>query len=279
MSENFININGRIKSNSDLVLGLENRAFRYGDGLFESMRVINAELMFADLHSKRLMQSMQLLKMQGSEMFNKNFIIQKTEELLKSNKIFKDARIRWSVFRKEGGFYTPESNEVCYSIEVEKISTSGYQLNKKGLLLGVFDKMNKSISSYSGIKSSNALLYVLAGIEAKETGFDDLIILNNEGNIAETISSNIFLVKNDKLYTPSLSEGGIDGVMRKAILSIAKKNKIQITETRIGIQNLALCDEVFLTNAVQGLQWVMGFGEKRFFSKTSKLFTNFLNEQ
>lgn len=277
MSDQFINYNGNIISSTNPILGLQNRAFKYGDGLFETIRVVNRKVMFADLHAKRLMQGMKLLKLENSNQFNSDFINQKISELLISNSIYKDARVRLSVFRNDGGFYSPESNDSLYALEVSNINYSGYQLNKKGLLITTYKGMQKPLSAYSGVKSSNALLYVLAGIEAKESGFDDLLILNSTGNIAETISSNIFIVKNEKIYTPALSEGGIDGVMRKAIISLAKKEKISLTETIISVENLLLADEIFLTNAIQGVQWVMGYGAKRYFNKTSKLLTDYLN--
>jgi branched-chain amino acid aminotransferase len=102
----------------------------------------------------------------------------------------------------------------------------------------------------------------LAAVYKKESGFDESIILNTKGNIADTIYANLFLIKNEKIYTPALSEAPVDGVMRKQVLQLAKKQGYKIYEEAITGNDLTNADEIFLTNAIKGIQWVGQFKNK-----------------
>ncbi|WP_289460258.1 aminotransferase class IV, partial [Klebsiella pneumoniae] len=90
---------------------------------------------------------------------------------------------------------------------------------------------------------------------------------------------NIFLVKKSKIYTPSLSEGCVEGVMRKQIINIANKLNMEVFDNGFMTpDDIPLADEFFLTNAINGIQWVVGYKQKRFFNKIAIELINKLNE-
>lgn len=257
------------------VLTTSNRGFKFGDGLFESMRMINHKLQFADLHADRLAAGMKALKFDGHVLMDDYFLRQKTADLVKKNRWNGNVRFRLSVYRQGAGVYTPESNKSGYVLEGIPLKTSDYELNSKGLIIDVFDEMTKSINKLANFKTSNALLYVMAGLFKTQNRLDEAIILNQNGFLCESISSNIFIVYDKQIYTPALTEGCISGVMRTTIMQICKMNDIPLIEAQISPEILKEAEEVFITNATQGIQWIMGYGRKRYFNEFSK----FLNEK
>lgn len=260
------------------ILKADNRAFRFGDGLFESMRMINGKLQFAELHADRLSKGMRALKIEGSALMDAYFLNQKTAELAKKNKWSGNARFRLSVFREGVGLYTPEHNKNGYVLQGNSLASSNYEFNKKGLIVDLYKDLVKPINLFSSLKTANSLLYVMAGLFKTHRNLDEALILNDKGFLCESISSNIFVVFDKKIYTPALTEGCIAGVMRHKIIHLAKLNKIEIIEAEINPKVLEEAEEVFITNATKGVQWVMGYGRKRYFDKISKLFSVTLNE-
>lgn len=278
MSLKFYNYNGSIIPANQPVLPLSNRAFRYGDGLFESMRMIKGELQYANLHAKRLQQGMKTLKMDGQEAFDQEFLKEKARELSSRNKS-RNGRLRLTVFRDSAGLYTPEDQKSAYVIEWEEADNQNYALNQRGLIMNIFEDLPKPINILSNIKTCNSLIYVLAGIYKQKNRLDDAFILNQNGFLCESISSNIFIKYKGTLYTPALNEGCIKGIMREVVLDLAVKNSIPVTEAQINPQIFSEAEEVFLTNATRGIQWVLGFDRKRYFYETGRFLSAKLNGQ
>lgn len=270
--------NGHVISLYEPAISFSNRAFRYGDSVFESIRYTNGKIMFLADHVKRIKLSMTTLRMNVPAEFTTGNIEQLIFHLLEQNNIKQDARIRLTVFRNEGGFYTPETNDISFLIETEALETTGYQLNQKGLWVDVYAEIKKQINKISNLKTGSALLYVMAGITKTSLKLDDCLLVNDNGNIIESISSNIFVVKNGTLYTSPISDGCVDGVMRKQILDIAAQNKILTFEQTLTVHTLTNGDEVFLTNAIKGIQWVGQFKNKFYTNQKSVFFTEKLNE-
>lgn len=277
MSLSFINFNGSFIPESDQVLKVGNRGFRYGDGLFESMRYMKGSLRFTDLHVDRIQKGMKLLKFDKASLIDTWFIREKVEELVRRNKVGPEARIRLTVFRDSDGLYSPTSNKFAYVLEVQKLEESQYLLNKKGLIVDVYDEIPKPINALSNLKTSNALIYVLAGIFKTQHALDEVLLLNQNGFLCESMSSNVFVVYDRKLYTPALNEGCIAGVMRQVVIRLAKENNIELVEAQINPEILHEADEVFLSNAGRGIQWVMGYNNKRYFNEVSRFLNGKLN--
>lgn len=277
MSKQFINFNGNIVPADQQILTVANRGFRYGDGLFESMRWMKGELKFAELHSERLRKGFKLLKMDSWSHVDPWFIRERVEELVRRNKTGTDARIRLTAFRDGEGLYSPGSNKMGFVLETNAINESAYTLNDKGLIIGVYDEITKPINILSNLKTCNSLVYVMAGIFKNQNALDEVLILNNNGFLCESMSSNAFVVYDRKLYTPALNEGCIAGVMRQVIIKLAKENDIELVEAQINPDILNEADEVFLTNAAKGIQWVMGYNNKRYFNEVSRFLQEKLN--
>ena len=278
MGKQFINLNGSILSSDQQIFPVSNRGFRYGDGLFESMRYMNGVLKFPDLHIDRVQKGMKALKLENSSYIDSWFLREKVDELARRNKTGPDARFRLTVFRDSGGLYSPDSNKMAYVLESQSMDDSHYTFNKKGLIIDVYDELTKPVNILSNLKTCNSLVYVLAGIYKNQNALDEVMILNQHGFLCESISSNVFVVYDRKLYTPSLNEGCIGGVMRQVVMRLAKENGIELIEAQVNPDILNEADEVFLTNAARGIQWVMGYNNKRYFNEVSKFLSEKLNQ-
>lgn len=277
-STGFFSLNGQLHPQNTNIFNTQNRALRYGDGLFETMRMLNGKIMFFKYHMDRLFKGMDMLKMDYHRAFDSDYVASEIFALARANKIYKNARIRFSVFREDGGWYTPEKNTFHYLIEMQALNEDTY-IVEKGLIADVYRDVRKDYSALSSLKTSNALPYVLAGVFRKENNLDECILLNSKDNIVESISSNVFLVKEDKVYTPAITEGCIDGVMRKVVIDLLKNQNISVIETSLPVQLLEHSDEIFLTNSIKGVQSIVGFGIKRYYSKLAKQLIQNLNSQ
>ena len=275
----YICNNGDFVLSDSPVLTTQNRAFRYGDGIFETMHANGTIVQFFNEHYMRLMYGIEKLQMSVPDYFTSKYINNLIIKLLNKNKLYQGAKIRLSVFRSDGGLYTPLSNNLSFIIEAEELKHAKYTLNNKGLVIDIYDEIKKNINYFSDIKSSNALLFVLAGIYKQKNKIDDCIILNQENKIIEAVSSNIFIVKNNQLYTPALTEGCVSGIMRAQIIQTALSlNYTVFDDCNIKPDELLSADEVFLTNAVSGIRWVVAYKNRRYFNKISKILINKLNE-
>lgn len=277
MAKQFINFNGSIISSDQQIFSVSNRGFRYGDGLFESMRYMNGKLKFPDLHIDRVLEGMKVLKLENSFYLDSWLLREKVDELVRRNKIGPNARFRLTVFRDSGGLYSPDSNKMAYVLESQSLDENQYTFNKKGLIIDVYDELTKPVNILSNLKTCNSLIYVLAGIFKNKYALDEAMILNQHGFLCESISSNVFVVYDKKLYTPSLNEGCIGGVMRQVVMRLAKENGIELVEAQVNPDILNEADEVFITNAAKGIQWVMGYNNKRYFNEMSKFLSEKLN--
>ena len=271
MSLQHINFDGQLLAENQHIATIDNRALRYGDGLFETMLWKDGDLRFLDLHIKRLQQGMQTLQLEESTKFDAFFIRSKTEELIrKNNMLGQQVRVRLVIFRAGGGTYAPETNKPVYVIQVSRIPPV-LRDKKLGLIVDLYTDFKKPYSDLSHLKSNNALIYVMAGLYKKKFAFDEVFILNQEGNLCEGLISNIFIYYDKTLYTPALTEGCVEGVMRRVVMEMAAHEGISVVEAQISPEIMKEADEIFCTNAVQGVQWVMGYKQKRYFNKISRI--------
>jgi len=267
----FLDFNGEVFHSEEAILKASNRSFRYGDAVFESMRWENGTVSLLKLHVERLQKSMELLKMEGGKRFTESFLHEKIDSLLKKNSLLDRAcRVRLSVFREGEGLYTPSTHQSAYLLEVSALDKVSNVHNQAGLIIDVFADHRKPANALANMKSANALLYVLAAIYRKKNALDDVLLINEQGFLVESASSNIFIWYRNQLYTPALSEGCVDGVMRRSIIEFAAANEIEIIEAQINVQILNEAEEIFLTNAVHGMQCVLGYQKKRYFHKLSR---------
>jgi branched-chain amino acid aminotransferase len=272
----LICFNGSFIPEGEWMMGTSNRGFRYGDGVFETIRMQSGQLFFVDDHFERLVGGMYTLGL-DTTFLNP---IQLCSEMLElcSRLNYEQARVRINIFRNEGGNYRPTTDLCSYLITADPLENSIYTINEKGLRLGLYSEIRKPVNSLSGIKSSNALLYVLAARYARDNGWDDAVLLNEYGRICEATASNIFLVLPDKrILTPPIAEGILPGVMRKNLIRWMRENGYQVEEAILLTDDFYRADEVFLSNSIQGIRWVIGFRERRYFSSFSRSLVDALN--
>lgn len=271
MSLQYINFDGRFVAENEHIATIDNRSLRYGDGLFETMLWKDGDIRFLDLHVNRLQQSMQLLQLDEEAKFDSFFIRTKAEELIrKNNMLGQQVKVRLTVYRAGGGTYAPESNKPVYVLQTSRIEPV-LRDKKMGLIVDLYTDFKKPYSDLSHLKSNNALIFVMAGLYKKKFAFDEVFVLNQEGNLCEGLVSNIFVYYEKTLYTPALTEGCVAGVMRHVVMDMAEHEGIPVVEAQISPEIMKEADEIFCTNAVQGVQWVMGYKQKRYFNKISRV--------
>lgn len=208
--------------NSDILTGeafhllMNDRAFQYGDGLFETIRYENDQVWFWPDHMARLTAGMAALRLMPPPNFNETSVLQTIHELLSVNGLMhQPARIKLQVWRKPGGLYTPASQEINYLITAHH-SQPFYITHK--IKIGIYTDVKLSFSVISSFKTLNALPYVLAGFYRQEQRFDEVVLLNTEGYLAECVASNLFWFRGETLHTPSLQTGCINGIARRQFL-------------------------------------------------------------
>ncbi|MDZ4840313.1 MAG: aminotransferase class IV [Bacteroidota bacterium] len=257
--------NGNIHQSNKTIFSIDNRAFRYGDGLFESIRVINGRMPMYDLHYDRFMAGCELLKMELPDHFSKENLLEEVNELLIANDTTENARIRLSIFRTAGGYYLPEFNKAEYTIESRQMTESHFSLNEDGFEIDLYTDFEKPTGRFSTLKTCNALIYVLAAIRRSEHKLDDCLLINFKSRIIESIDSNVFLCKGTKIITPPLTEGCIAGVMRGWVINqLRNSDTYSILEESIDIEDLFSTESIFLTNAIKGIRWVEKYKSKTY---------------
>jgi branched-subunit amino acid aminotransferase/4-amino-4-deoxychorismate lyase len=263
--------NGKVVNAGRAIITSGSRGLRFGDGCFETMKAVNKKIILKDLHFGRLLASLDLLEFNVPEDFAAT--IQKNiDDLLTKNKHVKEARIRLTIFRGDGGLYDVSDNAVNYVIETGGIESTSF--NDKGLAIDVYTAARKQCDHFSHIKSNNFLQYAMAARWAKAHDLDDAILLNPNDRIADATIANVFIVKDGIIRTPVLSEGCISGVMRKFLVNACRKEGIPVEETPVTADDLQNASEVFLTNAIRGIQWVGEIGEHSYTCQVSKLLYN-----
>ncbi len=271
--------NGQILQQTTLLLN-NNRAFRYGDALFETIRVCKNKPVFLESHLNRLMKGMGLLKMMIPDYISLQWLRHKTEEIIVSNQIAGGARIRLTFYRSGAGLYLPETSETDYIMEISSLPDEDFIFNENGLKVGVYSENKRSLNELSQIKTTNCLVSVMASMFKKENDLDDCILLNEKGFVAEAISSNIFVVKQNKVFTPAPDQGCVVGTMRNRLIEIMKKMNVEVIESAIHPEELLFADELFITNAVAGIRWIEDFNSKKIKNTFSaNLFETFMKRE
>ncbi len=269
---NYFNYNGKILKEGTAVIGAGNRGLRYGDGVFETMKYKNGGIILADEHFARLWKGMQLIRFEVPKLFTPENILQQVDELLEKNKL-KTARVRLTIARGDGGLYDIKNNAPIYIIQSWPLNDEQASLNENGLQLCIYSEAKKTMDGFSNIKHNNYLPYFMGAFYAKEHQCNDAVILNNEGRICDTTIANIFIIKDEKIFTAPLSEGCVAGIMRRFIIQHLPAMGHPITETVITKNILLDADEVFLSNSIYNIRWVSSIEEKKYTNTiTRKIF-------
>jgi len=270
----MLNYNGNLVAFEDVKITPDNRAYKYGDSVFETIKVINGKLVFWEEHYFRLMASMRMLRMKIPMNFTLEFLEKEILKIVKVTNSNTTLRIRLTITRKDGGFYLPLTNEIDYLIESREIRF----LTKDNYKVDLFKDFYLYSGHLSTIKTNNKLIHTLASIFAKENDLDNCILLNERKGIVEATNATLFLIKGNTIKTPLLTEGCLKGIAREKVINIIESNNdYDIEETVISPFEIQKADEVFITNSIIGIQPITNYRKKTFSTDISKKLAMSLN--
>ncbi|MCG2614182.1 aminotransferase class IV [Terrimonas sp. NA20] len=268
---------GKILKSGEPVLSADDKSYRYGDGLFETIKMVKGQMPLFDLHMNRLFSSMQLLEFSPPALFTPEKLKTDIISVCNKNNCTDLARIRLSVSRGNGGIYEYDRDRIHCLIESWPGNPSYNQLNENGLVVGVFPHARKSMDLFSRLKSANYLPYTMAARFAKQQQWNDCLLLNTDGAIADASIANLFLVDGDEIITPAIGQGGVEGVMRRYLIDKMRESGFAVEERAVFVNDAAGAEEMFLTNAMNGIRWVGRFENKILKNnKTRSLYHQFI---
>lgn len=269
MAGHFFYYNNKFYPENTAVISSGNRSLRYGDGLFETMKMVNGTIINSLFHFERLFNGLSLLQFEIPKNFTPDFLQKKIHALLAKNNHIKTARVRLMVFRSSGGLFDPENLKPNFIIESWALNENQL-LNENGLVVDVFPDARKSCDIFSNLKSNNYLPYIMAAFFARKNKLNDCILLNSSDRICDSVIANIFVIKNKKIYTPPLAEGCVAGVMRRWMIEKFTLQPYMVIEKNLAIDDLLEADEFFLTNSISHFRWVRNFRQKDYSNVITK---------
>ena len=274
----MININGTILEDSEAYLSVDNRGFAYGDAVFETIKV-NSKPLFWEAHYFRLMASMRILRMEIPMHFTPEFLESQIMDLVDTqSEKAKSYRVKLTVFRATGGYYTPTSNNVKFTIALAPLDSDIYNSHTDSCEIELFKDYFIAPNLLSTLKTNNKAINVVGSIFAKENNYDNCLLLNTNKNIIEALNGNVFLVKDNFIKTPPLADGCLKGIIRDQLIDmISKSDNYDLIETSISPFELQKADEIFITNVIQGVKPVTKFRKKTYTTEAAKKFQNKLN--
>lgn len=271
-------VNGDVVSHGPQANAFHNRAFLFADGCFESMRWTEGRVPFLSLHVARLHAAMASFGMDIPESLHEPQLEAALEQWSKQWSWSGDVRLRLTVYRSGSGAYAPPGDEVDWVATGSALNEMGFQLPAKGLAVDIYQDVVKHPSPWSKFKVLASTLYVQAARHASQNGWGDALILNANQHIIESSRSNLFVVSNGVLYTPGIEAGCVGGIMRSVAIQTAMNHGMKVYECALTPQTLLQADELFLTNAVRGIEWVASYKTKRYFHATSEKLAGWIRE-
>lgn len=183
------------------------------------------------------------------------------ERTLTKNKFFLGAAFTLS-FRSLNG-------SVHYSIQAEKLEQIDYELNEKGLFLGVFDKIQKAPNTLANFNMGSEICWQIANFHLSDSDCDQFLIVNTENHILEVPFSNIYLITGNCVRGASCEFGAYLDISQSYLLEIFARLSLHYSEDKpITIQDVREAEELMVVNAVDGIKWIVGFEGKRYFNNT-----------
>jgi len=274
----MINFNGTLVTQESNIL-TQNRGFLYGDAVFETVKIVNSQVLYLEDHYFRLMASMRVVRMEIPMDFTMEYFEEQILSLTNKLGISAAARVRVTVFRNDGGYYLPIDKTVSFLVHATALDSTLYVIEEGEYEVDLFKDFYVTKQLLSSIKSTNRLLNVTASIFASENGLDNCLLLNDSKNVVEAIQGNIFMLVGNKLVTPPVSEGCVNGVLRKQLLKLAKTIEgVEVAEEVISPFDLQKADELFITNVIKGIQPITKYRKKTFKTDLSQKLVSKLNE-
>ncbi len=263
----MVNVNGELIKEDTNYLNHENRAYRFGDALVETLRVVNGHIYFLEDHYLRLMASMRILRMEIPMHLTMEFF---AAEVLKTV-VGKTALVDFYVYRNHGGTHLPKTMEISYTIVPKALEYPFFAHLTGTYVVELFKDFHKSNDLLSTLNTTHRVLQVTGAIFAHENGYEDCLVLNDSKSVLESLGSNLFLVSKNSVKTPPLSEGCTNGILRKKMIEVLKKlPDITFSESPISPFELQKADELFLTHIDYGIQSISRYRKKEYNSQFAK---------
>jgi branched-chain amino acid aminotransferase len=254
-----INFNGTVLEQLPSPLDQLQRAYFYGDGLFETIRVFDGKILLLQLHWSRLVAGGQVLGLQFPGNWNAAYFNVEIQRMITGN-----ARVRLTVWRAAGGLYRPSTDAAQFLVTTTPLKNAAFEWPENGVRLGVAEHLQLPMDQISTCKTLNASRYIAAARQAVANGWDDALLCNAQGRICEASASNIFWWENARLCTIPLSEGCVAGVLRHFLLETAASAGYVVQEKPATFATLEAASEIFLTNAIQGIVPVRELAGKQY---------------
>lgn len=260
----MINFNGTLSPVSENLLA-NNRAFLFGDGVFETIKILDNKILFLEDHYFRLMSAMRIIRMEIPMNFTLEYFEKQILITAQDSKCLDSGRIRLTIYRSDGGYYLPKTNTVGFLIQAEILENRSYSFDDLPYEVDLYKDFYVTKQLLSSVKTTNKILNITASIFASENGLQNCLLLNDSKNVVEAVQGNIFMLTDHQLITPPISDGCINGVMRKQILNLAKKiENLEVREESISPFDLQLADELFITNVIKGILPIKKYRKKEF---------------
>ncbi|MEZ4854307.1 aminotransferase class IV [Flavobacterium sp.] len=260
----MVNVNGTLQETT--TIAINNRGFLVGDSLFETIKVVHNKVLFLEDHYFRLMASMRICRMEIPMNFTMEFF---EAEILKITQSYANQttfRVRFTVFRVPGGYYLPNENNIEFIVTCSELKNNIYTAsNSDAYEIELYKDAYVTKQLFSSLKTNNKMIHITGSIFANENGYQNCLLLNNEKMVIEALNANVFIIIGNQLITPPVSDGCLNGIMRKQVLRMAKKiEDLEVVEKSISPFDLQKADELFLTNVITGIQSVTKYRKKEF---------------
>lgn len=268
----MINFDGDLVKESAIITN-ENRGYKYGDALFETLKVVHGKILFWEDHYFRLMASMRIMRMEIPMNFTMEFLEAEILKTIEANALLKlTARVRLNIDRGNGGKYLPKKKTISYNIIAEPFDEDFYTIsNQDSYTVDLYKDYFIAPGLLSTLKTNNKAINVIGSIYAEENGWDNCLLLNTNKNVVEALNGNLFLVSGETIKTPPLEDGCLKGIMRKQIIDvIMNSGDYVLEEASISPFELQKADELFITNVIVGIQPILQYRKKEFATKISE---------
>ncbi len=273
----MVNFNGTLQDTT-MLLSTTNRSFLYGDGVFETVKVVDGKVLFVEDHYFRLMSSLRIVRMKIPMIFTLEYFEAQLLSLVQALKIEDSARVRFTVFRNEGGYYTPTDSTVSFVIQASALPNKEYTCVSTKYEVDLYKDFLVTKHLLSTLKTNSKMIQITASIFAQENQLDSCLLINDSKNVVEATNGNLFMLMGNSLITPPVSEGCLNGIMRKQIMNLAKKIEgIEMVELPISPFDLQKADGLFVTNVIQGVLPISKYRKKEYESTICNQLVSLLN--
>ena len=274
----MLNYNGNFIDQTNL--SFSNRAFLYGDSVFETIKVVKNKVLFWEEHYLRLMSSMRILKIEIPNEFTPDYLENQIKKTNSSISETFSGRVRLTVFREGEGLYLPKSNQAIFVINSFQNESILFETKFKIYKVDIYKDYLIQSNLLSNLKTSNRLINVIGSIYAQENGLDNCILLNENKLVTEFLNGNIFLVSDNVIKTPPINSGCLNGVMRNKIIELINKIPLfEIFEKDFSAYEIISSQEVWVSNSISGIIPVSQYRNKQFGSSVAKKVIDFLNQE